>query len=226
MYLPANVILVRHPILKTPLASPVLVTFQESTCGTILGWLPLLLSAHAVTLCLMVSSISHADVQLKVCHMHRCQSPHSNSLGLCCSTDQQRAHSAAPCFLPACVIAGTCSSLFLVAVTTGTLVGTFQSALLMLCLIVCCRDTAAEVLKEEVAMLRRNDARGSVDVDYVKNVVLNGFESGELSSDSSMLPVLARLLHFSPAELQRIKAAKPSAMKRTLSRTFLNKLTS
>ena len=75
-------------------------------------------------------------------------------------------------------------------------------------------------------MLRRNDARGSVDVDYVKNVVLNGFQSGELSSDSSMLPVLARLLHFSPAELQRIKTAKPSAMKRTLSRTFLNKLTS
>ena len=88
------------------------------------------------------------------------------------------------------------------------------------------RDTAAEVLKEEVAMLRRSDARGSVDVDYVKNVVLNGFESGELSSDSSMLPVLARLLHFSSSELQRIKTSKPSAMKRTLSRTFLNKLTS
>lgn len=89
-----------------------------------------------------------------------------------------------------------------------------------------CRDTAAEVLKEEVAMLRRSDARGSVDVDYVKNVVLNGFESGELSSDSSMLPVLARLLHFSSSELQRIKTSKPAAMKRTLSRTFLNKLTS
>lgn len=75
-------------------------------------------------------------------------------------------------------------------------------------------------------MLRRSDARGSVDVDYVKNVLLNGFESGELSSDSSLLPVLARLLHFSPAELKRIKMPKPSTMKRTLSRTFLTKLTS
>lgn len=74
-------------------------------------------------------------------------------------------------------------------------------------------------------MLRRNTARGSVDVDYVKNVVLNGFESGELSSESSMLPVLARLLHFSPSELQRIKPPTTSVMKRTLSRTFLNKLT-
>ncbi len=82
------------------------------------------------------------------------------------------------------------------------------------------------MLKEEVAMLHRSDARGSVDVDYVKNVLLNGFESGELANDSSMVPVLARLLHFSPAEIQRIKQAKPNSMKRSLSRTFLTKLTS
>ena len=89
-----------------------------------------------------------------------------------------------------------------------------------------CRDKAAVVLKEEVAMLHRSDARGSVDVDYVKNVLLNGFESGELSNDSSMVPVLARLLHFSPVEIQRIKQAKPSSMTRSLSRTLLTKLTS
>ena len=75
-------------------------------------------------------------------------------------------------------------------------------------------------------MLHRSDARGSVNVDYVKNVLLNGFESGELSNDTSMVPVLARLLHFSPAEVERIKRAKPPSMSRTLSRTFLTKLTS
>lgn len=75
-------------------------------------------------------------------------------------------------------------------------------------------------------MLHRSDARGSVNVDYVKNVLLNGFESGELSNDTSMVPVLARLLHFSPAEIERIKQAKPPSMKKTLSRTFLTRLTS
>ena len=79
-------------------------------------------------------------------------------------------------------------------------------------------------------MLHRSDARGSVNVDYVKNVLLNGFESGELSSDSSMVPVLARLLHFSPAELARIKRAKPtsssSSMSRSLSRSLITRLTS
>lgn len=69
-------------------------------------------------------------------------------------------------------------------------------------------------------MLYRSDARGSVNVDYVKNVLLNGFESGELSSDSSLVPVLSRLLHFSPAEIQRIKQAKPASLKKTVSRTL------
>lgn len=89
-----------------------------------------------------------------------------------------------------------------------------------------CRDKAAEVLKEEVAMLHRSDARGSVDVNYVKNVLLNGFESGELSSNSSLVPVLSRLLHFSPAEIQRVKQAKPASLTRTMSRTLLTRLTS
>lgn len=82
------------------------------------------------------------------------------------------------------------------------------------------RDKAAAVLKEEIAMLYRSDARGSVNVDYVKNVLLNGFESGELSSDSSLVPVLSRLLHFSPVEIQRVKQAKPASLKRTMSRTL------
>ena len=75
-------------------------------------------------------------------------------------------------------------------------------------------------------MLHRCDARGSVNVEYVKNVLLNGFESGELSNDSSLVPVLSRLLHFSPLEIQRIKQAKPLSMKQTLSRTFLTRLSS
>jgi hypothetical protein len=109
-------------------------------------------------------------------------------------------------------------------VCTSAWVSCLEPTLLRSCQF--CRDKAAEVLKEEVAMLHRSDARGSVDVDYVKNVLLNGFESGELANDSSMVPVLARLLHFSPAEIQRIKQAKPNSMKRSLSRTFLTKLTS
>ena len=47
--------------------------------------------------------------------------------------------------------------------------------------------------------------RGDVDLEYLKNVLIGGFESGELPVSSHMLPVLERLLQFSPAELQRIQ---------------------
>ena len=49
-----------------------------------------------------------------------------------------------------------------------------------------------------------------MDTEYLKNVVLGGFESGELPPSSSMLPVLARLLEFSPAELARARS-RPAA---------------
>ncbi|KDD76266.1 hypothetical protein H632_c292p2, partial [Helicosporidium sp. ATCC 50920] len=68
------------------------------------------------------------------------------------------------------------------------------------------RDRATAVLKEEIAELRRSARRDGVDVGYLKNVVLQGFQSGELPSHTSMLLVLARLLEFSPAELAGIQA--------------------
>lgn len=69
------------------------------------------------------------------------------------------------------------------------------------------RDTAQAVAKQEIAELRRQNKREGLDLTYLKNVILGGFESGELSTRSSMLPVLARLLEFSPAEVKR--AMKP-----------------
>lgn len=77
------------------------------------------------------------------------------------------------------------------------------------CHVLLCRDTAQAVAKQEIAELRRQNKREGLDLTYLKNVILGGFESGELSTRSSMLPVLARLLEFSPAELDR--ARKPKA---------------
>lgn len=55
--------------------------------------------------------------------------------------------------------------------------------------------------KAEIAELQRSKAREGLDVDYLKAVLLKGFESGELPATSGLLPVLARLLHFSPEEV-------------------------
>ena len=70
------------------------------------------------------------------------------------------------------------------------------------------RDRAQEVAKAEIAELQRQRAREGLDVEYLKNVLLNGFESGELPGSSAMLPVLARMLHFSRAELDRAQTKK------------------
>ncbi len=68
------------------------------------------------------------------------------------------------------------------------------------------RDQAQEVAKQEIADLRRQTKREGLDVNYLKNVILGAFEAGELPVKSSMLQVLARLLEFSPAELERVKS--------------------
>lgn len=62
--------------------------------------------------------------------------------------------------------------------------------------------------KAEIAELGRQRARDNVDVEYLKAVLLKGFESGELPSKSAMLPVLARLLHFSTAELKSAQSPR------------------
>ena len=77
------------------------------------------------------------------------------------------------------------------------------SSMLIVCCTAVCRDTAQAVAKQEIAELRRQNKREGLDLTYLKNVILGGFEMGELSTRSSMLPVLARLLEFSPAELDR-----------------------
>lgn len=68
------------------------------------------------------------------------------------------------------------------------------------------RDKAQAVAKEEIAELERRARREGVGGEYLKNVLLGGFESGELPARSAMLPVLARLLAFSPAEVARAQA--------------------
>jgi hypothetical protein len=73
------------------------------------------------------------------------------------------------------------------------------------------RDRASAVLKEEVAELRRQQKREAVDLEYVKAVLVESFASGELDGGSRMLPVLARLLHFSPADLERAAQGRAGA---------------
>ena len=74
------------------------------------------------------------------------------------------------------------------------------------------RDTATEVLKNEIAELRRQQKRADVDVDYLKAVIVESFASGELLDPGShMLPVLGRLLQFSPQDMERASVKKAAA---------------
>ena len=52
---------------------------------------------------------------------------------------------------------------------------------------------------------RRQKLREGVDMTYLKNVVLGGLISGELPAKSSLVPVLEKLLQFSPDEHARVK---------------------
>ena len=71
------------------------------------------------------------------------------------------------------------------------------------------RDKANEVLKQEIAELQRSTSRETVDKGYLKNVLVSAFEKGTLPKDSPMVAVLARLLSFSPDEIERIRNARP-----------------
>merc|ERR1711977_90659 len=70
------------------------------------------------------------------------------------------------------------------------------------------RTKSEQVLKEEIYEMQRSEKRGKVDLNYLKNVVLKGFESGELSPNSSLTTVLSRLLEFSPEDLAKIPKQK------------------
>lgn len=65
------------------------------------------------------------------------------------------------------------------------------------------RDQTTQVLKDEINKLQRNMQASSVDTVYLKNILVSGFEKGELSASSSVLTVIGRLLCFSPDELER-----------------------
>lgn len=65
------------------------------------------------------------------------------------------------------------------------------------------RDMATNVLKEEVAELKRREKRSSVDVEYIKAVLVESFALGELDSKSKMFDVIARLLQFSPEDIEK-----------------------
>ena len=76
------------------------------------------------------------------------------------------------------------------------------------------RDAAQAALKQEVAELQRARRRGGLPADYLKGVVVGGFESGALGpAESPLLPVLSRLLAFDPEDEARIAAA--AALRRT-----------
>jgi hypothetical protein len=82
------------------------------------------------------------------------------------------------------------------------------------------RDRATDVLKEELAQLRRDAEASGVDTVYLKGVLIAAFESGELTCPKSVntaLTIISRLLHFSDAEVQRCK--KPANVKRRSSAT-------
>lgn len=68
------------------------------------------------------------------------------------------------------------------------------------------RDVATRVLKAEISELQRRQTRSSVDLDYLKAVLVESFASGELCDNGQhILPVLGTLLQFSPQELERAK---------------------
>jgi hypothetical protein len=48
--------------------------------------------------------------------------------------------------------------------------------------------------------------RGSVDCTYLKNVLVDAVEAGELVAHKSMLPVFEQLLQLSPVEAARLAA--------------------
>ena len=60
------------------------------------------------------------------------------------------------------------------------------------------------ILKEEYQNSERSQKRSSVDMTYVKNVILKLLETGEVEA---LLPVIAMLLQFSPDELRRCQEA-------------------
>ena len=70
------------------------------------------------------------------------------------------------------------------------------------------RSLADAARRNEIAELQARQARGSVDVEYLKNCLIGFFESGALPAHEQVVSVLARLLHFT--EHDRARMAGPA----------------
>ena len=68
--------------------------------------------------------------------------------------------------------------------------------------------------KDEIAEMNRKVHRGGLDVEYLKAVLVAGFEAGELPVSSQLFAVLSRLLSFSPEDKARAASgsAKPKGL--------------
>nr|SVE71618.1 EOG090X04IO [Daphnia similis] len=64
-------------------------------------------------------------------------------------------------------------------------------------------------LHEELARLERNQSREGANLEYLKNVLLEFFLHSDPSSQSHMFNAIAACLHFSPKEIQRVRAQHP-----------------
>mmetsp|Transcript_5255 Transcript_5255/g.12536 ORF Transcript_5255/g.12536 Transcript_5255/m.12536 type:complete len:80 (+) Transcript_5255:147-386(+) len=60
----------------------------------------------------------------------------------------------------------------------------------------------ADFLKEELREVGRNQGRTSMDVMYLKNIVVKYMETHDLAG---LLPVIAETLHLSTDEVERIR---------------------
>lgn len=66
-------------------------------------------------------------------------------------------------------------------------------------------DRALRAARDEVARLESSCQITDRDALYLRSVIVSGFEAGELPCTSTMFGVLARLLHFTPQEMERIQ---------------------
>ena len=60
-------------------------------------------------------------------------------------------------------------------------------------------------LLQDVDRLERNQSRQGANLEYLKNVILELLIHPDASSQSHMFNAIAAMLHFSPAEIRRVR---------------------
>jgi len=68
-------------------------------------------------------------------------------------------------------------------------------------------------LKNEIRELERQEKRSSIDVEYLKNVMVKYIE---IQDHEQMLPVISRILQFTPEELKNLQLKLKSPKKKSL----------